>query len=387
MYQRDVAEVNDFKKMPQFIRDILNDYSYEKIAGIIPEEVIRNARRVVLTGNGDSYSASMALRIFFQKMWGMSDVTAERAIDVGRHFYLSKEEDLSQTLVFIMSASGTGARVMEAAERVYKKGCSTIAVTGGVDCGIAKTANYLMLESPDRPWDYYYSVQNFTYTNAMVNLYLVALYGAVVRGVITREEEAKLREDMLRYVDSFLPVLDSIDEQMYKLALNWTDTIGYDFVGTGVDIAAAYFGAAKFFEYAGSINMYTDSEDWNHINFFIRDRALLGTCVAASKGNESLSRTIETIEGMVKSDRKVLVVSECDAEAFPQGIELCKLPDTEVLEFKPLMNYIPFTLLGFHIARMRDLGFFVTTNEYGEGPLFAEPDMNRIKTSKLVFVD
>lgn len=388
MYQRDLAEVKDFIRLPAFVKKIVEeDYTYEKLAQLIPAEVMKNARRVILTGNGDSYCASLALRIFFEKMLHMSDVVAERCIDVGRHFYFNSDEDLSQTLVFVTSASGTGARVAEAMRRCSKKGCSTFSVTASADSLIAKDAKFVLVETGEKVYDYHYSTQSFTYVNAMVNLYLVALYGGVVRGVITPERERELRAELVRYAESFVPVLDDIDTQMYELALSWADTIGYDFVGTGVDIAAAYFGAAKFFEYAGSINMYSDSEDWNHINFFMRDRALLGTCVAASKGNESLSRTIETIGGMVKSDRRVLVVTECAPDQFPAGVTVCQLPDTTVLEFKPLMNFIPFTLLGFHIARMRDLGFFVSDGGYGTGPLFAEEDMNKIKTSEIVYID
>ena len=42
-----------------------------------------------------------------------------------------------------------------------------------------------------------------------------------------------------------MPVLDAIDRQMYDLSFKWSDTVCYDFIGTGVDIAAAYHGSAK----------------------------------------------------------------------------------------------------------------------------------------------
>ncbi len=387
MYQRDKAELNDLLKIPAFIQDIVRDYPFERLEQLLPPETVRRAHRVVLTGNGDSYAASMALRFFFQKMWNLTDVTAERAIDVSRNLYLSPDEDPSQMLVFIISESGTGARVAEVAERMHRKGCTVVGVTRGVNSNVAQNASCLLLETGPRCWDFHYSSQNFTYTNAMTNLFLAALYGAVVRGVITREREQALRDELLRYTGSFAEKFDCIDEQMYRLALEWADTIGYDFVGSGADIAAAYFGAAKGFEYSGSVNMYSDSEDWNHINFFMRDRAKLGTCVMLSKNSTSYSRTLETVKAMLKSGRRVLVVTEEQPDALPQGAVACTLPDTAETGFKPLMDYIPFTLLAFHIARMRDLSFFVTENGYGTGPLFAEPDMNYIKTSQRIYID
>ena len=387
MYERDLSEVKDLERIGDFIRKITDDYPFEKFEEMIPAEVFTNAERIILTGNGDSYSASLALRLFFMKTLDMSNVFAERSIDVGRHFHISRREDPSRTLVFVTSSSGTGCRVMEAIQRMHKHGCTTFAVTNAADKGIALDATYLLQETGGKMYDYLYSGQNFTYTNAMVMLYLVALYGGVVRGVITRDDEAELRKEMLRYVESYIPVLDDIDKQMYDLAFKWADTKTYDFIGTGVDIASAYFGTAKFFEYSGTSNMYTDSEDWCHINFFMRDRDTVGTCFQASKGSASISRTLETIGAARKAGNKVLVATELPASEFPDGVEVCVLPDTYVVEFKPLMSYIPFTLLGFHIAKMRGLGFFFSDGEPFSGPRFYEKDMNKIKTGQIVYVD
>ena len=67
-----------------------------------------------------------------------------------------------------------------------------------------------------------------------------------------------------------------------------------------------------------------------------------------------------------------------------EGIELCQLPDTCVGEFKPMMNFIPFTLLMFHLGKMRGLEFFAGGMS---SPLFAVKDMNKLKSSKVVYVD
>lgn len=383
MYQRDLSEVNDLKLLPGFIKDAMERQSFEALSELIPAEVMKKARRVVLTGNGDSYCASLATRLFFNKMFNTPDIFAERCVDVGRHFYFG-DEDLSETLVFVTSSSGTGARVTEAIERATKKGCTTFAVTTNPESNIGKAATYVLHEKGDKVWEYRFSGQSFTYANAMLNLYLVALYAGVCRGTITREQESELRAELVRYLESVIPMLDAIDTQMYELALKWENTVGYDFVGSGYDLAAGYFGAAKGFEYLGCYNQYTDSEDWCHINFFMRNREDIGTAAVASKNSPSFGRTVETIDSMLQSGRPVLVVSEADASEFPEGIELCQLPDTCVCEFKPMMNFIPFTLLMFHLGRMRGLDFFAGGMS---SPLFAVKDMNKLKTSKVVYVD
>lgn len=388
MYIRDEREAKDFMTIGAFIKKAVTAHSFERMEEVLSAEAVRKTRRVIITGNGDSYAAAMGLRFFFQKLWNMTDITAERCIDVSRHLHFDRTEDPSETMVIVISQSGTGARIVEVAERAHKRGCTVVAVTCGLKSEMVKASSYQIFELQDRPWKFEYSVQNYTYTNAMVNLYLIALYGGVVRGVITREEEKEYRQELLAYVDRFTPeVIENIDKQMCELAMKWEDAPAFEYVGTGSDIAAAYFGAAKGFEYSGCINSYSDSEDWNHINFFERQRKEIVTGVVASKGLESLSRTKETIIGMANSGRRVLVVTECDKSEFPAQVEVCQLPDTKVTEFKPLMNYIPYTLISFHFAREKGLNWFATTDKYGHGPLFEIDDMNFVKTSKRVYVD
>ncbi len=384
MYERDLAELKDFNLMPDFIIKIVNECTPDKIGAIIPADVFRNARRIIFTGNGDSYASSVAVRFFYQHLLKMSDVTTERCIEAGRHLYFQKDEDPSATIVFVTSASGTGARVTEVARRAAAKGCTVIANTANPESHIAKAATYTVPESLEKVWDFRYSGQSFSFTNGLLDLMLIGLYAALCRGTITAEEEKAYRTEIIRYAESFKGEFDRIDEQMYKLALLWERTTSYDFVGAGPDFASAYFGAAKFFEYSGTPNMFNDSEDWNHINYFVQSNETTGTCIVTASNSDSLSRTMEVTHACSVIGRPTLLVSELPEDAVPENVTYCRLPDTDIPYIKTLFNYIPFTLLGFHLARMRGKTFFAALTSLPAGVV---ADTNRVKTSEIIMID
>ena len=115
---------------------------------IIPDEILKNIRHVVVTGNGDSYAASLATKEIGSRMFLEADYQVLRCIDVSRHHVFSPEHP-EQTLVVVISVSGGGSRVIEAMKRAAAKGCITLAITGNPKSGLAQEAGHvLQIEIP-----------------------------------------------------------------------------------------------------------------------------------------------------------------------------------------------------------------------------------------------
>ena len=81
------------------------------------EEII-NARRIILTGTGDSYAAAIAIAPVIARYGEKVDVQVMRTIEFTR--FLLKEEayidDTNKMLVVVISAGGSTSRVIEALE-------------------------------------------------------------------------------------------------------------------------------------------------------------------------------------------------------------------------------------------------------------------------------
>ena len=369
----------------QKIVDILTD---GRIENAIPSERLAQLERVVITGNGDSYAASLATSEFNSKMFLNKDYHALRCIDVSRH-YVFPTEHPERTLVIVISVSGGGSRVTEAMARARKKGCTTLAITGNPESRMAKEAEFILkIEQPPTDEPFTISMQTRNYFTAILTTFFFGAYAGLQFGTMTREGIEELKKEVVSYVTAVCDpaVLDRIDDDTEALANSWKDYLGFDLCGGGSDFATAYFGAAKFFELCGSLNCLNDSEDWCHIDYFQTKRNQLGTIAVAMKNCASFSRTVETVASMVKSDRNVLVISDAPQDAFYPGAHVITLPATEHDFINPLMNFIPLFMLANYIAIKREYPYFGGMGD--ENPLFSqEGGINTIKSSEVVYID
>ena len=69
---------------------------------------------------------------------------------------------------------------------------------------------------------------------------------------------------------------------MLALAKEWKDLEAFDFVGAGQDYATAWFGHAKVYEAMGKYAMCVNTEEWLHLNFFMRRFDQIGTVVVCA---------------------------------------------------------------------------------------------------------
>lgn len=378
---------NGFLSYPEYADFLLGQLTEESLCKVIPEEVLRNVRHVVITGNGDSFAASLATKEFCSRMFQNRDYQALRCIDVSRHHVFCGENP-EQTLVIVISVSGSGSRVTEAMARAAAKGCTTLAITGNPESRMARHAKYILKIEIPKTGEFTPTNQTKSFFAAVLTTILFGAHAGILLGSISREELEQMRAEISRYVRAVCcdEVLNRVDTQMCGLADNWKDYLGFDFVGGGVDFATAYFGTAKFFELCGSLNCLNDSEDWCHIDYFQMDRDQLGTIAVATRNCASFSRTVETVGSMQKSNRNVLVVTDAESSAFIDGVTVCSLPEAKQDVISPLMNYLPLFMLGNYIAIKRSYAYFGGMDV--SNPLFSqEGGINTIKSSEIVYFD
>jgi len=376
-----------FLSYPAFVETLMEQLNGAAVARAIPDEILKKIKRIVITGNGDSYAAALATREFNSRMFKNRDYQVLRCIDVSRH-HVFCDESPDETLVIVISVSGGGSRVTETMMRAAAKGCSTLAVTGNPQSRMAQEARYVLPIPVPKATEFSPAHQTKSYFTAVLTTITLGLHAGLLLGSISESEIQPLREEILRYVRAVCneAVLSRVDEQMEHLADTWKDYLGYDFVGAGSDFATAYFGCAKFFELCGSLNCLNDSEDWCHIDYFQTKREQLGTIAVASRNCASFSRTVETIGSMQLSQRNVLVVSDAEANAFIDGVTVCTLPPAKYEAVNPLMNFIPLFMLANYIALKRNYEYFGGMDE--RNPLFSQDGgINTIKSSKIVYID
>ena len=370
---------------PELFKDYFNDMLGSENEGFIPDALLKKIRRVIITGNGDSYAVSLAAESLGRRVF--PDHYALRSLDVSRHFVFP-EDDAENTLVIVISVSGNGARAAEAVKRAAVKGCNTLVVTRNPGSRAAKESKYVLkINVPDSKAPYPAN-QTITFVSAMLTVYEFYLHAGVIRNIFSEEFSDNIRNELMNYMDLCCSkdFLEDMDSQMFDLADRWMKYKGYGFVGGGEDLVTAYFASAKFFEICGSMNFLNDSEDWCHIDYFQTDRDKIGMAVVAMSNNASYSRTVETIASMKKSGRDVVVISDKGKDDFEEGVVICRVPSAGYPYIAPLMNHIPLLMLANYISIRRGYEYFGGMDD--RNPLFSqEGGINTIKSSKITIVD
>lgn len=346
--RKENALIRQVLSLPELIVQQYEDLE-PKIRKVLSTPEIFSIQRVVLTGCGDSYAAALAAKYAFEELAGIPCEVVP-AIELSR-FYSRKQLGFAPNnpLVVAVSNSGSVIRVGEAIQAARKHGAFTLGITGNRDSLLGKSVNKVIdLNIP--PFESAPGTRS--YMVSVMSLLLLAIRIGEVKGCYTMDTAMDMRLDMLtqgRELDTLFPQLN---EQMYELACQWKNLAAYDFVGCGPDYAAAWFGHAKVFEALGKYSMYINTEEWLHMNLFMRNVEAIGTIIVAGSDSFAMSRIQEMLYYAKKLTRPVLMISDGGAESFGEPIFYARVPRTKYSINSTLTQYTPICLLVGYIMEL-----------------------------------
>lgn len=335
---------NNMKKQVYGIKDIFREQFIkieERSRKVLSTPEIYSIQKIVLTGCGDSYAASMFTKKAFEKLTKFP-IEVVSAIDLARNY---EESQLgfapNNPLVIAVSNSGTGARVGEAVERVRKHGGFVLGITGNENSVLGKNSSKILnLNIPKLP-----SAPGVTsYLISVLSLLLMAIRIGEVRGRYTMDHANELRGELLDQAERFIKNLADIDNQVFEISKQFQDNEAWDFIGNSSDYATAWYSMAKVMEATGQYSMHINSEEFNHLNFFMRNTHKINTVFYLSKNDKGYSRTVESIEYSHKLERPTLIIS--DDEEICKKYPLTILIDSSKVDELPyLFQFVPIALL------------------------------------------
>lgn len=196
---------------------------------------------------------------------------------------------------------------------------------------------------------------------SVLALLLLAIRIGEVRGRYTMDEAMDYRMDLCRHSYDLENGMEALNAQMLDLAQRWSQMEAFDFIGSGPDFAAALYGQAKVYEAVGKYAMSVNTEEWLHLNFFLKNVEKIGTILISSRADEARSRTEEVLEyavGYMK--RPTLLITDTLVKIPNAEVEQVILPRPGYTYTALLSQFIPPALLTGYLAKL--LG-----EEYGRG--------------------
>ena len=183
-------------------------------------------------------------------------------------------------------------------------------------------------------------------------LYLLVVRIGEVRGKYTMDEAKAMRKEVHKQADLLDNMLPAMDRQALDIAARWKDFPCFDTIGSGLDEPTVYYGMAKVFEATGRFSTTTNTEEWLHLNFFMRDREHIGTTLVANSHNAAFSRAKEVMSYMKELGRPMIVISDKGKEFWGVDCEYVLVPESSYEFAMPLTHFVPFSLIFGYMMNM-----------------------------------
>lgn len=315
-------------------------------------EVIRaeKIRKIILTGCGDSYCAAMAARHMFAEYTSLEVETAP-VIELSRYYERRRLTGAGDVLVVIISNSGNVSRCIELAKRVVSSGGKVLGVTGREDSGLyAHSSLVLKMDIPS----FAYAPGIRSYTACIYALFLLAV--SVGRGDGTLEETWAVR--LMETLGELEAVLDSRipgwEQETYQAARRLLPCTSYEWIGSGPGYVNGWFASAKLLETAGRPGGAYNTEDWFHMNYFIKDVDHTATILFTRAEGKDRSRAEELIPVAAGMGRPLLCVTDQPVKGC-DWIPVPVLPEELLSVF---VDYIPAAMLTMYAGELLQEVYF-----------------------------
>ncbi len=338
-------------EQPEAIRETLRrhleDHGIVLDSSSISPEQFARFTKITIAASGASRHAGLAGKQMIEEIAGVA-VEVEHASEYGNRNFLTTPDNL----VVVISQSGETADVISAQREASAKGSKTLAITNVEDSTVARDANALLYTYAGREVAV---PATKSFTTALVALYVLALYVAQCRGLLTSEKRKRYVVQLETVADQLEAALPAFDSRSKFLARQFFMAHTFFFLGRAVHFPVALEGALKLKEIS-----YIHAEGYPTGELAHGPTALLEpsfpVVVVATRDREdegSLARYEKTLGNLKtirsRSECVLVVATEGDTEVPKLSDEVLFVPAAPEL-LSPILEIVPLQLLAYYIA-------------------------------------
>lgn len=348
--------------LPELVATLV-DRLVPAIAAALPTAVAAEARRVFLTGCGDSHHAAVNAELAFEQLAGLP-CEPMPAMQLAR--YAAGFLPHPGSLTLAVSVSGNVSRTAEALDLARKAGSTAVAVTGNPQGVLAAVADVVLPTAvPALPAEMRGQIVPGarSYVASQLALYLTAVHLGQQRGHLTQARANRLRAKLAGLASQMEATIATCDPVAAELA-RWDNVDHLVFCGAGPNFGTALFAAAKILEASGETAVAQDTEEWAHLDYFAREAATPTFLINA--GGWETGRALEVATAAHAIGRRVVAIAPSGGElAHHPGVTAVLPVSGPVREcFSPLLTCLPALLFAASRAQALDEPYF---RDFGGG--------------------
>ena len=335
--------LKEMYEQPKTVRDTLTPRI--KDGKIVIEELgmseqeIRAINRIHIVACGSAYHTGVTAKYIME---GLARIPVE--VDLASEFRYRNPILNKGDLVVIISQSGETADSLAALREAKAQGITTLGIVNVVGSSIAREADRVMYTwaGPEIA-----VATTKAYSAQLIAHYLLAIYFAQVKGMVTDEEVTEMLTD-LKAIPAQIEMLLANKEHIQKIANRYVGAKDVFFIGRGIDYAIGMEGSLKLKEISYVHSEAYAAGELKHGTISLIEEGTLVTAIVTQK--ELYKKTMSNIVEVRSRGAVVLAVTNEDNTEIEKTADyVIYIPQTNKY-FTNSLAIIPLQLFAYYVS-------------------------------------
>jgi glucosamine--fructose-6-phosphate aminotransferase (isomerizing) len=307
-------------------------------------EKARKIKKIILTACGTAGYAGQVGKVLIERI---ARIPAELII-ASELRYADPIID-EETVVLAISQSGETADTLAAMDECRQRGATLWSIVNAIGSQAMRVADgYISMQSGPEIG----VASTKAFTAPLVDLYMLAVLLADLRGTITPEQRRKLVADLRLVPDLVGRCLDKESEVM-QVAREMKYIRNMLYLGRGINMPIAYEGALKLKEISYIHAEAYPAGEMKHGPIALIDRDM--PVLAIAPRDPWYEKMVSQIEqAKARGGGVIVVATEGDEQAAALADQVFWVPETPWM-LSPVVTVIPLQMFAYHIASLKGL--------------------------------
>lgn len=307
-------------------------------------ERAREIQKIILTACGTASYAGMVGRILIERI-----ARIPTSMEIASEFRYSDPIVDDKTTMIAISQSGETADTLAAMDEARKKGAQLWSIVNAIGSQAMRIADgYISMQTGPEIG----VASTKAFTAPLIDLYMLAVLLADLRGAINSKERNELVEDLRLVPELAGRVLDR-EPEVEETAHFLKDTRDMLYLGRGINMPIAFEGALKLKEISYIHAEAYAAGEMKHGPIALIDKDM--PVLALATKDPWYEKMISQIEqAKARGGIVIAVATEGDERVASLVDRVLWVPETPWM-LSPAINVIPLQILAYHIASLRGL--------------------------------
>lgn len=307
-------------------------------------EDIKDINKIYIIACGTAYNAGLQGQFALQKIAKLASDT-----DIASEFRYSDPFIDEKTMVIFVSQSGETSDTLAAMKEAKKKGALTIAITNVVGSTISREADKVIytMAGPEIA-----VASTKAYTTQVTIFYLLALYMAELRGVISEDLYKEYISEIKNMPEKIKAILENNEKIKETAEFFKNETNGF-YIGRGLDYKIAIEGSLKIKEVSYIHTEAFASGELKHGTIALIEEGTPVIVIATQKA--LIDKSVSNIKEVKARGAHIITVGYDDCENLKEvSDEFLGIPECNDM-FSGFLSIIPLQLLAYYTSSAKGI--------------------------------